>query len=268
MKEITADIFDDDLSMDFDDSASIIFGEDDMEAGDTGDFDDIRKDDLFTFGEHRLLCGDSRLASDVERVLQGETPDAIFFDPPYEKDLDFCMGALLSGLRKMRSGNLLIMASSKVMMEIYGLLKSIDSHIIRFHYEIVWNRITPSLSRLYSYPMIFHNLIHIYGVNGGYFELSSRSAQSVTGYARLPSMISLQKDTSLGGYNKPIGLMLCLMDSFCKSSCLDLFAGTGTTMSACELTGRRSFSIEYEPSKVKLILNRFRLTSDKTIEKL
>jgi hypothetical protein len=39
--------------------------------------------DLWLLGKHRLLCGDSTVATDVERVLGGVVPDIAVCDPPY-----------------------------------------------------------------------------------------------------------------------------------------------------------------------------------------
>ncbi|MFH1732787.1 MAG: DNA modification methylase, partial [Planctomycetota bacterium] len=39
--------------------------------------------DLWLLGEHRVLCGDSTKADDVERLMDGEKADFIFTDPPY-----------------------------------------------------------------------------------------------------------------------------------------------------------------------------------------
>lgn len=43
--------------------------------------------DLYLLGEHRLLCGDSTKAEDVERVMGGEKADMVFTDPPYGIDV-------------------------------------------------------------------------------------------------------------------------------------------------------------------------------------
>jgi DNA modification methylase len=42
-----------------------------------------RTGDLWVLGKHRLLCGDSTVATDVERVLAGVKPLLMVTDPPY-----------------------------------------------------------------------------------------------------------------------------------------------------------------------------------------
>jgi ParB-like chromosome segregation protein Spo0J len=42
--------------------------------------------DLWVLGNHRLLCGDTTVLADVERVLGGQLADMTFCDPPYNVD--------------------------------------------------------------------------------------------------------------------------------------------------------------------------------------
>lgn len=57
-----------------------------------------RKGDLWILGNHRLLCGDSTDAADVERLLAGVKPHLMVTDPPYgvEYDADWRNKALRS----------------------------------------------------------------------------------------------------------------------------------------------------------------------------
>lgn len=47
-----------------------------------------RPSDLWLLGKHRILCGDSTNAEDVERVLGGKKPNLMVTDPPYGVDYD------------------------------------------------------------------------------------------------------------------------------------------------------------------------------------
>jgi DNA modification methylase len=45
--------------------------------------------DLWILGEHRLLCGDSTNAKDVERLMAGAKADLCFTSPPYGQQRDY-----------------------------------------------------------------------------------------------------------------------------------------------------------------------------------
>lgn len=49
-----------------------------------------KKGDIWQLGDHRLMCGDSTVVTDVEKLMNGEKADMVFTDPPYgmkkEKD--------------------------------------------------------------------------------------------------------------------------------------------------------------------------------------
>jgi DNA modification methylase len=45
--------------------------------------------DLWILGEHRLLCGDSTSAKDVERLMDGARADLCFTSPPYGQQRDY-----------------------------------------------------------------------------------------------------------------------------------------------------------------------------------
>mgnify|MGYP006436423453 CR=1 FL=1 len=42
-----------------------------------------RKGDIWLLGDHRVMCGDSTLIGDVEKLMNGNKADMIFTDPPY-----------------------------------------------------------------------------------------------------------------------------------------------------------------------------------------
>jgi len=47
---------------------------------------EIRKGDVWQFGENRLMCGDSTIETDVLKLMNGEKADMCFTDPPYILD--------------------------------------------------------------------------------------------------------------------------------------------------------------------------------------
>lgn len=39
--------------------------------------------DVWQLGQHRLMCGDATILSDVEKLMDGQPATMIFTDPPY-----------------------------------------------------------------------------------------------------------------------------------------------------------------------------------------
>lgn len=47
-----------------------------------------KKGDIFILGKHRLMCGDSTIKEDVDKLTDGKQADMIFTDPPYNVDYE------------------------------------------------------------------------------------------------------------------------------------------------------------------------------------
>ena len=52
--------------------------------------------DLYILGEHRLLCGDSTKAEDVQRLMDGQNAELLFTSPPYSDMREYRGGKDLS----------------------------------------------------------------------------------------------------------------------------------------------------------------------------
>lgn len=50
--------------------------------------------DLYLLGEHRLMCGDSTNAKDVQKLCAGESADLVVTDPPYNVDYEGSAGKI------------------------------------------------------------------------------------------------------------------------------------------------------------------------------
>ena len=47
-----------------------------------------RQSDVWSLGRHRLMCGDTRSAADLDRLMDGASADLVFTDPPYNVAID------------------------------------------------------------------------------------------------------------------------------------------------------------------------------------
>lgn len=56
----------------------------------------VVRGDVFTLGRHRLMCGDSTMIDDVERLMAGEKAELCFTSPPYADQREYNGGKELS----------------------------------------------------------------------------------------------------------------------------------------------------------------------------
>jgi len=243
--------------------------------------------DLWILGEHRLLCGDSTQRESFEKILKNnERTDLVFADPPYginygEKNR-FLNSFQKAGMNLKDIANdmlgknelfdMLVKAFSlarefgKDHCSYYvtapqggelGLMMMMMSRLQTRHI-LIWNKNCQnfSLGRLsYEYkhePILFtwKKTHKFYG--GGTCKNSVWDIAKETKCAAHPTM-------------KPVALVEnCILNSSKKGDIvLDHFCGSGTTIVACEKTGRAGRGIELEPAYCDVIAERWQNFSGK-----
>ncbi len=218
--------------------------------------------DLYILGDHRLLCGDSTVLADVERLMGGQKADMVFTDPPYGigyQDTkgkhakianDAELGAIpdLIRLVLLNTCPLFICCNWKswstyerAMIEAEKPPKSC----------IVWDKKVriQNVDKFYKQ----HEFIAYYGPFGG--------QKTVAGDVwRVDREVSSDHPTA-----KPVALIEQALEyaSMPKQIIQDLFGGSGSTLIACEKTRRRCFMMELSPAYVDVIRIRWELATGK-----
>jgi DNA modification methylase len=100
--------------------------------------------DVWLLGEHRLLCGDSTKAEDVERLMDGAKADLCFTSPPYGQQRDYteegkAKVADWDGLMRGVFGNLPMTDSGQVLVNL-GLIHREGEWIPYWEGWIAWMR--------------------------------------------------------------------------------------------------------------------------------
>lgn len=55
-----------------------------------------RRGQIWRMGRHRLMCGDSTLQEDVDRLMDGRLADMLLTDPPYNVDVEETAGKIMN----------------------------------------------------------------------------------------------------------------------------------------------------------------------------
>lgn len=245
-----------------------------------------RAADLWIIGEHRLVVGDARDPSVYARLLAGETVQMIAMDPPYGckiannvsgngkvKHGDFLAGAgevplaefaatLLRPAFEASAAHCDPGAIAFVFMDWRGAPHMLSAAEGVFH-EVknmcVWVK-SPGMGGFYRSA---HELCYVFKVSPGRhisnIALGQRNRCNIWNYPsanvfRAGRMQDLADHPTV----KPKQMIAdAILDcSRPGDIILDPFAGSGTILAACAMTGRRGRAIELDPKYADVILRR------------
>jgi DNA modification methylase len=226
--------------------------------------------DLYELGNHRVLCGDSTKAEDVERLMDGKLADMIHTDPPYNVDYgvsknprhkirtiendkqspeeweDFCK-SLFVIFKQYNKGDIYMWgASSPEGMRMRLWLCELGCH---WSATIIWKKdrlvLTPAnYQRMYE--PCFYGWFGKSSYDGGRKEVEVWDLKRPTDSKLHPTM-------------KPIELCskAIINSSKERDIVLDLFLGSGSTLIASEKTNRICYGMELDPCYVDVIVQRY-----------
>ena len=229
----------------------------------------VKSGDLWQIGEHRLLCGDSTKKEDVELVTNRHQVDASFTDPPYNVDYGsnpnprhkirtiendnlgedftgFITTALMLLLGKVE-GAVYICMSDKEWARMFGVLEQLDAH---WSSTIVWVK-----DQLVLSPKDYHSRHELiwYGwrKNGRRLPLEDRTQTDVWEFDR-------PKRSDEHPTMKPVPMVQKAIENSTKQGgkVYEPFAGSGTTLVACQNLNRKCYAIEISENYCAVILER------------
>lgn len=233
--------------------------------------------DLWILGEHRLLCGDSTSITDVDKLMAGEKADLLWTDPPWNVNYgDVPKGnAMKYKPRKIINDHMdekswaeftaafcaSFLAATKPGAMAYIVMSAqewptLDAGLraVGFHWSstIIWRKNSLIISRK-DYHTQYEPMW--YGWNGNaprLHPLEDRKQSDVWDIDR-PTVSDLHPTT------KPVELIERSLTNSSKAGALvvDLFGGSGSTMIACEKTGRRARLMEKDPAYADVIVKRW-----------
>jgi len=229
--------------------------------------------DLWLLGEHRLLCGDSTKAEDVERLMNGAKAGMVFTDPPY--------GINFQSRSRKQTPQFEKIANDDVILKIWPLLWSAMSSDAAAYVCTRWDVYHKWLESSKQFDV--KNCVVWYKRNGGLGDLQNcyspnhefiivahKGTAALRG-KRLADVWEVGRD-AVTSYahptQKPVGLPAIAVESHSDKGdvVLDLFLGSGTTLIAAEQLGRKCYGMEISPAYCDVIVNRWEaLTGKKAV---
>ena len=259
-------------------------------AGEIPEEPKTQRGDIWTLGEHRLMCGDSTSENDVKALMLEEKADLVFTDPPY----NVAVGDKNKVLNQFQPSNRIteniandkcktdeeiseklwlpaftnLYAYAKDECSIYVTMPQGGTHMMMMmmmhkacwnvKHELIWVKNSPtfSMGRLdYDYQ---HEPI-LYGWK------KSHNFYGKGKYTKSIWTIDKPKKCDLHPTMKPIELIenALLNSSLEGHIVLDLFGGSGSTLIACEQLKRKCRMMELDEHYCDVILQRWQKLTGK-----
>jgi DNA modification methylase len=238
--------------------------------------------DLYELGQHRVLCGDSTQVEAVSGLMDGKKADMVFTDPPYGVDYDG--GHAEKGKRReklenddkvdMYGGSLpLAYAYSNDSAPLYlwfadrfakDVLNALENNSYQVRTWIIWNKNMAQFGAIGAQYKTKHEPV-IYAFKKGKAPTWNGVTNEVTVWD-----VDRHSKNEFHPTQKPIALCeRAIKNHLGTEACvLDLFLGSGSTLIACEKTGRICYGMELDPKYCDVIVQRYVDYVDSPIVKL
>lgn len=224
--------------------------------------------DLWLLGKHRLLCGDSTSATDVARLLDGAIPSLMVTDPPYgvEYDPEWRMDAGLTGNTsrmgkvmnddradwteawKLFPGDVAYVYHAGVFAS--TVQQSLERAGFAIRAQIIWAKDRLALSRG-DYHWQHEPCWYAVREGGKGHRTDDRTQTTLWS-------IPARDDAGHGhGTQKPVECMERPVRNHLADLVYEPFAGSGTTVIACERTGRTCMAMELDPGYCDVVVRRW-----------
>jgi len=228
--------------------------------------------DLWILGDHRVLCGDSTKAEDVERLMVMEKAALVFTDPPYGMSFQSNFRTASPQFEKIENDDKILVdwiphaiEHSNGWVFVWTTWKVLDRWLPvvqlfgKLSNMVVWHKAGGSMG----------DLSHTFGTDYELALVFSRGAELCG--KRIGSVWAFNKDaasTYVHPTQKPIALAAEAIEktTTAKALVMDLFLGSGTTLIAAEQLGRKCYGMEISPAYCDVIVQRWEnLTGKKAV---
>ncbi len=228
--------------------------------------------DIWILGDHKLLCGDATKADDFKALLGDELVDMTFTDPPYNVNYANTAKDKMRGKnRPIMNDNLgegfgsfLFDACDNILTRtkgaVYIAMSSSELDTLQAAFRaaggkwstfIIWAKNTFTLGRA-DYQRQYEPILYGWKDGADHYWCGARDQGDVWNVKK-PAKNDLHPTM------KPVELVERAIRNSSKTRdlVLDPFGGSGSTLIACEKSGRRARLIELDPKYVDVIVKRW-----------
>jgi site-specific DNA-methyltransferase (adenine-specific) len=230
--------------------------------------------DIYKLGEHRLMCGDSTMIDQVEKLMNNNKADVLFTDPPY--NIDF---------KPQRGTHDKILNDSMDSNKFKEFLNDVLTNALSIQKKDTYSFIWCGWSTIRDFHNAIENIYEIKSLNIwvknnfgiGYYTrpkyepfflcLNGNPKKPIKAPADVWEYDKVSK--TLHSCEKPVGLIKNIFDIFDLGKIVyEPFGGSGSTLLACEKTNRKCYMMELDPKYIDVIIKRWEQYTGQKSEKI
>nr|DAE49426.1 MAG TPA: adenine specific DNA methyltransferase [Caudoviricetes sp.] len=228
----------------------------------------VQRGDVWTVGRHRLVCGDATSADDIATLMDGKRANLVLTDPPY--NVAFESGSGLSIKNDKMDGEKFYDFLLSAFTNMAGVCEKGASAYV-FHADTeglnfrrafaeagfylsgccIWVKDSLVLGRS-PYQWQHEPVLYGWVKTGKHRWYADRKQTTIWNFAK--PRRNADHPTS-----KPLDLLAYPIGNSTQANAivLDTFAGSGSTLMACEATDRICYCMEFDEKYASVILRRY-----------
>lgn len=240
-----------------------------------------KKGDIWQLGEHRLMCGDSTVITDVEKLMNGEKADLLLTDPPYNVAYEGKTKEKLTIQNDKQDDNLFLQFLTDAFTCAFAVLKegasfyvwhadsegfnfrsALKSSGLTLKQTLIWVKNCMVMGRQ-DYQWKHEPCLYGWKEGASHKWYSDRKQTTILEFNR--PQRSTEHPTM-----KPVALFAYQL---CNSTqrgglVLDLFGGSGTSIIASEQLKRKCYMCELDEHYCDVILTRWETLTGKQAQRI
>lgn len=230
-----------------------------------------KRGDIWVLGKkHRLMCGDSTMIDDVEKLMNGEKADMVFTDPPYgvsytggladkgnglesngremikNDDIDLYYDAVVTA-NHFSNGPVFMFYADTVPFELYRGVKEVGAKVVAL---LIWKKSGGYGAMGCSYKLN-HEPCLIWLPKGMKLNFIGDTTENRIWEIKKEGLNKLHPT------QKPVEIPKRAISNHKAKIVLDLFGGSGSTLIACEELKREARLMELDEKYCDVIINRW-----------
>ena len=228
--------------------------------------------EIYALGNHRLMCGDATSRDDVMRLIGNEHVNLVLTDPPYGiRVIDRRKGSIGGNASTGYSGKtgkeikaqeyLPVVGDTTTDMaeENYKILRCICNNMIFWGGQNFTRFLPPACGWIFWDKEKGTDKLSFGDGELAWSNVSTKIRKYSHKWNGFTRAGNPELNKKIHPNQKPIELHMKILEDFTQPNdiILDCFGGSGTTLIACAMTGRKCLMMEISPEYCDIIIERY-----------